>query len=165
MIGAAKPVILGGLEPSFVVHKLIEAKEPEAYLKDIAPRIRGLSRLRIPPTRSTARSCPDFRTGNRFYFGVGYDHVDAKWAAGTEMKVTNSPEVYERGVADTALGLLLCTLREFPPGRTISGAGKWVEKAYPLHGDVARPHRWHCRHGPHRQGDRDQAGCLRVTVV
>ena len=43
LIGAAKPAIVGGLEPSFVVHRLIEAKDPEAFLKDVAPRIRGIA--------------------------------------------------------------------------------------------------------------------------
>ena len=93
LIGAAKPVILGGLEPSFVVHKLIEAKEPEAYLKDIAPRIRGIA---IAYTSNKI----DGAFMSRFpkleivsSFGVGYDHVDAKWAGGHGIIVTNTPEV------------------------------------------------------------------------
>ena len=132
LIGAAKPVILGGLEPSFVVHKLIEAKEPEAYLKDIAPRIRGIA---IAYTSNKI----DGAFMSRFpkleivsSFGVGYDHVDAKWAGGHGIIVTNTPEVLNEEVADTALGLLLCTLREFPQAERYLRAGKWVEKAYPL---------------------------------
>ena len=35
-------------------------------------------------------------------------------------------------VADTALGLLLCTVREFPQAERYLRAGKWREKGYPL---------------------------------
>ena len=53
-------------------------------------------------------------------FGVGYDHVDAKWAGEHGIVVTNTPDVLNEEVADTALGLLLCTVREFPAGRALS---------------------------------------------
>ena len=35
-------------------------------------------------------------------------------------------------VADTALGLLLCTVREFPQAERYLRAGKWRERDYPL---------------------------------
>ena len=35
-------------------------------------------------------------------------------------------------VADTALGLLLCTVRELPQAERFLRAGKWVEKQFPL---------------------------------
>jgi len=35
-------------------------------------------------------------------------------------------------VADTALGLLLCTVREFPQAERYLRAGKWPQKNYPL---------------------------------
>jgi lactate dehydrogenase-like 2-hydroxyacid dehydrogenase len=65
-------------------------------------------------------------------FGVGYDHIDAKWAGAHGIIVTNTPEVLNEEVADTALGLLLCTVREFPQAERYVRSGKWVEKQYPL---------------------------------
>ena len=65
-------------------------------------------------------------------FGVGYDHIDAAWAAEHGVTVTNTPEVLTEEVADTALGLLLCTVREFPQAERYLRAGKWVKKGYPL---------------------------------
>ncbi len=65
-------------------------------------------------------------------FGVGYDHVDAKWAGQHGIIVTNTPEVLNEEVADTAIGLLLNTVREFPQAERYLRAGKWVERAYPL---------------------------------
>ena len=65
-------------------------------------------------------------------FAVGYDHVDVKWAAEHGITVTNTPKVLNEEVADTALGLILCTVREFPQAERYLRAGKWVERAYPL---------------------------------
>ena len=132
LIGAAKPVIVGGLEPALIVHKLIEATNPDAFLAEIAPRIRGIA---IAYTSNKI----DGAFMSRFpklelvsSFGVGYDHVDAKWAGEHGIIVTNTPDVLNEEVADTAIGLLLCTLREFPQADRYLRAGKWLEKAYPL---------------------------------
>ncbi len=65
-------------------------------------------------------------------FGVGYDHMDAKWAGAHGVIVTNTPEVLTEEVADTALGLLLCTVRELPQADRYLRAGKWLQKNYPL---------------------------------
>ena len=65
-------------------------------------------------------------------FGVGYDHVDAAWAGAHGITVTNTPDVLTEEVADTALGLLLCTVREFPQAERYLRAGKWPQKDYPL---------------------------------
>lgn len=66
-------------------------------------------------------------------FGVGYDAVDAKHAAMRGVMVTNTPDVLSDEVADTAVGLLLNTVREFPKAETYLRAGRWTtEGAYPL---------------------------------
>ena len=41
-------------------------------------------------------------------------------------------EVLNEEVADTALGLLLCTVREFPQAERYLRAGKWLKGGYPL---------------------------------
>ena len=65
-------------------------------------------------------------------FGVGYDHVDAKWASANGITVTNTPGVLNEEVADTALGLLLSTVRELPQAERYVRAGKWPSGDYPL---------------------------------
>ncbi len=132
LVGHKKPVIVGGLEPKFTLHKLIDAKDKDAFLKPIADKIRA-----IAVAYTNERIGADFM--QRFpkleqvsSFGVGYDHIDAKWAGAHGIIVTNTPEVLNEEVADTALGLLLCTVREFPQAERYLRAGKWLEKAYPL---------------------------------
>ena len=62
-------------------------------------------------------------------FGVGYDHVDALAAGKRGIIVTNTPDVLTEEVADTALGLLLCTVRELPQAERYLRAGKWPASA------------------------------------
>ena len=91
-------------------------------------------------------------------FGVGYDHVEVAWAAAHGVTVTNTPDVLTEEVADTALGLLLCTVREFPQAERYLRAGKWVAEGLSAQqGVAARPHGRAGRHGPHRAGDRAPA--------
>jgi lactate dehydrogenase-like 2-hydroxyacid dehydrogenase len=65
-------------------------------------------------------------------FGVGYDHIDANAAAKRGIVVTNTPDVLTEEVADTTIGLLLCTVREFPQAERYVRAGKWRQRDYPL---------------------------------
>jgi len=66
-------------------------------------------------------------------FGVGYDQIDAAAAARRGVVVTNTPGVLDDEVADTALGLLLMTVRELPQAERYLRAGKWQQDgAYPL---------------------------------
>lgn len=66
-------------------------------------------------------------------FGVGYDGVDAAHAGKTGIMVTNTPDVLTEEVADTTIGLLLNTLREFGKAESYLRAGRWATQGnYPL---------------------------------
>ena len=66
-------------------------------------------------------------------FGVGYDGVDAVNAGKLGIMVTNTPDVLTEEVADTALGLLLNTVREFSRAEAYLREGRWAkEGGYPL---------------------------------
>ena len=131
---APKQQIEDGLEQVFTVLRPWEAKDREAYFAEVAPRVRALA----SPGGHTGRV--DGAMMSRFpkleivsSFGVGYDHVDAKWAGERGITVTNTPDVLTEEVADTALGLLLCTVREFPQAERYVRAGRWpVEGDYRL---------------------------------
>lgn len=57
--------------------------------------------------------------------GVGYDSVDAKHAGLRGVMVTNTPDVLTEEVADTALGLLINTVRELPRAEQWLREGRW----------------------------------------
>ena len=65
-------------------------------------------------------------------FGVGYDHIDAKAAARLGVIVTNTPGVLDDEVADTALGLMIMTVRQLPQAERYLRAGLWPKGAFPL---------------------------------
>ena len=99
---------------------------------DTAPRVRAIA-CRATSERLDAtswRAC--LRSRSCRTFGVGYDHIDAAWAGAHGIIVTNTPDVLTEEVADTALGLLLCTVREFPQAERYLRAGCWAPKDYPL---------------------------------
>jgi lactate dehydrogenase-like 2-hydroxyacid dehydrogenase len=131
LIGPLKPVVVKGLEAVGTIHKAAEAKDIDAFFaahRDVRA---------IACSATTERIAEPFM--GRFpqlqimsSFGVGYDHIDVKWAAAHGIIVTNTPEVLTEEVADTAIGLLLCTVREFPQAERYLRAGKWLQKAYPL---------------------------------
>jgi lactate dehydrogenase-like 2-hydroxyacid dehydrogenase len=65
-------------------------------------------------------------------YGVGYDAVDAVYAAEKGILVTNTPDVLNEEVADTALGLLLMTVRQLGAAERYLRAGKWQTGDFPL---------------------------------
>ncbi|WFR94611.1 2-hydroxyacid dehydrogenase [Rhizobium tumorigenes] len=65
-------------------------------------------------------------------FGVGYDGVDVAHAVARRVVVTNTPDVLNDEVADTTIGLLLNTLRQFPTAEQWLRQGNWKNGSYPL---------------------------------
>ena len=132
LIGQKKPVMVKGLEGKVTLHYLVDAEDKEAFLKSIAGKVRAIA-IAYTSNKIDAAFMQRFPKLEQISsFGVGYDHVDAKWAGEHGLVVTNTPEVLNEEVADTALGLLLCTVREFPQAERYLRAGKWPGGQYPL---------------------------------
>jgi len=132
LIGPPKRVIVDGLAPAFDLIGFSDVTDREKFFAETAPRLRG-----VAVSATSERVDGDLMT--RFprleivsTFGVGYDHIDIAWAAAHGVTVTNTPEVLTEEVADTALGLLLCTVRELPQAERFLRAGKWSTQNYPL---------------------------------
>lgn len=126
--------------PQGVIERLSEATElvrlwdephPDSMLAEIAPEIRALAigghvvvdeafMSRFPRLELVAS------------FGVGYDTVDAAWAGRHGIVVTNTPDVLNEEVADTALALILSTVRQLPAAERYLRAGRWPGGSFPL---------------------------------
>jgi lactate dehydrogenase-like 2-hydroxyacid dehydrogenase len=131
LIGPLKPLVVRGLDAVCTVHKAAEAKDRQAFYAANA----GVSAIAIcVPVENLSEAFlsrfPKLQIVSSF--GVGYEHIDAKWAGAHGITVTNTPEVLTEEVADTALGLLLCTVRELPQAERHLRAGKWPEKGFHL---------------------------------
>src|SRR5258705_8115391 len=132
LIGPAKPVIVKGLAGPFNLIKFSDAKDRETFFAETGPQVRGIAVTGTEERVNGAFMQRFPRLEIISSFGVGYDHVDAAWAGAHGITVTNTPDVLTEEVADTALGLLLCTVREFPQAERYLRAGKWPQKNYPL---------------------------------
>jgi lactate dehydrogenase-like 2-hydroxyacid dehydrogenase len=131
LVGPAKPVIVEGLN-AVILHPLPPPKERAAFLAGPGARARGMAVTATSERIDGAFMAQFPKLEIISSFGVGYDHIDATWAGAHGIVVTNTPDVLNEEVADTALGLLLCTVREFPQAERYLRAGKWLEKGYPL---------------------------------
>jgi lactate dehydrogenase-like 2-hydroxyacid dehydrogenase len=131
LVGPAKPVIVAGLEP-FNVLRLPDKTTREEFFSTSAARVRGMA-VAATSERIDGPFMSRFpRLEMVATFGVGYDHIDAAWAGAHGVTVTNTRDVLTEEVADTALGLLLCTVREFPQAERYLRAGQWVQRDYRL---------------------------------
>ena len=131
LVGPLKPVVVKGLDAICTVHRAAETQDQDTFFKahsdvhaiacsDTAYRIPGTLMAHFPKLEIVSS------------FGVGYDHMDVKYASTHNVVLTNTPNVLTEEVADTALGLLLSTVRELPQAERFVRAGKWLERGYPL---------------------------------
>ncbi len=128
LAGPSRPVIARGLA-GFTVHNLPAAGR-DALLASVG-RVRAMAvTAMVPVDEALLSRLPHLDIIASF--GVGYDHIDALAAARRGVIVTNTPDVLTEEVADTALGLLICTVRELPQAERHLRAGKWLERNYPL---------------------------------
>jgi lactate dehydrogenase-like 2-hydroxyacid dehydrogenase len=133
MMAQMAPMTIEGIGNAFTLHRLWEAPDRERLIGELAPRLRAIAaggpvHDRVDP--AFMGKFPKLEIISSF--GVGYDHIDAKWAGEHGIIVTNTPDVLNEEVADTALGLLLCTVRELPQAERHLRAGKWVDGDYRL---------------------------------
>ncbi len=126
------PLIMDGVAAAFTAHRPWEAKDRDAFLREVGPRIRGIA-------AGGGHAKIDGRFMDLFpkleiiaNFGVGYDNIDAAEAGRRKVIVTNTPDVLTDEVADLAIGLLLSTIRQLPQAERYLRAGKWLEKNFPL---------------------------------
>jgi lactate dehydrogenase-like 2-hydroxyacid dehydrogenase len=133
MIEPLMPLIVEGVEKDFNLHKYWEAADRDALVARLAPSLRAIvagGSLHQKVSSDLMAKLPNLEFISSF--GVGYDHVDARWAGQHGIVVTNTPDVLTEEVADTALGLLLCTVRQLSQAERYLRAGKWREGDFPL---------------------------------
>ena len=120
------------LDQSFTCHKLYEAADRAAFLRSHAGTVRALATF--GPSGADAAlmdQLPKLEIISNF--GVGVDAIDLAAAAKRKVIVTNTPDVLNDCVADTAMALVLATLRRFPQAENYLRAGQWATRgAYPL---------------------------------
>ncbi len=120
------------LEREFACHRLNEAPDRARFLRDIAPRARGLATyMGAGADAALMDALPKLEI--IAHFGVGVDAIDLAAAKARGIIVTNTPDVLNECVADCAMALVLDTLRRFPQAEAHLRSGYWATRgAYPL---------------------------------
>ena len=99
-------------------------------------------------------------------FGVGYDSIDADHAAERGIVVSNTPDVLNDEVADTAIMLWLAVSRQLVPSERWARSGDWETRgAYPLTRSVRKRTVGIVGLGRIGQTIAEQAGMFDATVV
>jgi lactate dehydrogenase-like 2-hydroxyacid dehydrogenase len=118
------------LTEAFAVHP-IAIGAPLESIKVKPEAIRGIARgMHFPIDRAFIERLPNLEMIANF--GVGYDGIDLKTSAERGVVVTNTPDVLTEEVADTAIGLLLMTVRELSSAERHVREGKWPSGGYRL---------------------------------
>lgn len=126
-----RDMIIDGLEPHFTLHKLYEAEDAETFLKEREAIIRGIAVSFFHVDQPFIDRFPNLEIVSNF--GVGYDKVDARHCGTRGIIVTNTPDVLTEEVADTAIGLMIMTIRELSAAERWLRDGNWEKKgAYRL---------------------------------
>ena len=133
-------IIIGGpvyartqavIEKEFTAHRLYEAKDRAALLKELAPRVRAMASGGSGANAALMDALPNLKLIS--HFGVGYDTIDIEAAKKRGIQVTNTPDVLNECVADTALALTLNTLRKYPQSEAYLRSGYWATRGgYPF---------------------------------
>lgn len=106
------------------VHRLYLHADPQAFLNDVGPRIRGVvtgGAKGLSNTLIDQLPALDIIAIS----GIGTDAVDLSYAASRGIEVTTTPGVLTDDVADLAMGLIISTLRRLGEGERWVREGRW----------------------------------------
>ena len=119
------------LDARFTLHRLWEAEDRDAFLKDAADVVRGIAtRGDLGANAELIAALPKLEI--IACNGVGVDAVDLEAAREHGVKVTNTPDVLSGEVADMTLLLMLATARKLPQADRFTRSGGWAKGGFPL---------------------------------
>ncbi|HRO94218.1 2-hydroxyacid dehydrogenase [Citricoccus sp.] len=132
-VGPVNPTVAAALDAEFGALVLPEDPgERETFLEDHGEEIRvAVCSGRIGVDTELMRRLPALE--GIVSFGVGYDSTDVGQAAERGIPVSNTPEVLNDCVADTAVALYLDTLRRVSASDRFVRSGRWAAgEGFPL---------------------------------
>ena len=131
LISAIYPPAMAQLDATYTVHRYWESTDKAALLARLAPTCEAAATSGgVGITADIARALP--RLGMLSCFGVGYDGVDIAACKAAGIKVSNTPDVLNECVADTAWMLILATVRRTVFNDKFVRSGQWLKGNAPL---------------------------------
>lgn len=120
------------LEEAFAVHRYFEAADKDCFLAEVGPRVRGIAtRGELGASAAMIAACPRLEVVS--VYGVGFDAVDLAACRDRGVRVTNTPDVLTRDVADLGVAMMLAQSRGMVGADAWVRDGSWAAKGlYPL---------------------------------
>jgi lactate dehydrogenase-like 2-hydroxyacid dehydrogenase len=123
------------LEQEFIVHKLWTAPDPDAFIRKLSGRVRGVVTTGLVGFgRAQMEALPGLEIIASF--GNPDGTVDLAAARERGVIVTNTPDQISAVVADLALGLVIAVMRRIAEGDRFVRAGKWPQGPLPAGRDL-----------------------------
>ncbi len=124
------------LNATFTTHRYFEAADKAAFLAANGAGIRGVAtRGELGANRAMIEALPDLEIIS--VYGVGYDAVDLAAARERGIRVTNTPDVLTKDVADLGVAMMLVQSRGMIGAERWVKSGDWAAKGlYPLKSQV-----------------------------
>jgi lactate dehydrogenase-like 2-hydroxyacid dehydrogenase len=129
------PPTLAALERDYVVHKLWEARDPDALIRQLSANVRGIVTTGLVGCkRAHIDALPKLEV--IACFGTSHGTLDLPVAKERGIVVTNTPDWTVDAVADLAIGLLIAVMRRICEADRFIRAGKWPAGAFPMSTDL-----------------------------
>jgi hydroxypyruvate reductase len=123
LLGALRPPAVAGLERHFRLHRVCEAGDPLAALKEVGPGIRGAATHGMAGiSRAQIDLMPRLEICS--INGVGLETSDVQACRERQIVLTTTPILHD-DVADLAVALALAACRRIAEGDRFIRAGRW----------------------------------------
>ena len=107
------------LDAAFTMHRYFEADDKKGFLAAVGSNVRGIAtRGELGADRALIEALPKLEVIS--VYGVGYDAVDLAACRERGIRVTNTPDVLTKDVADLGVAMMMVQ------SRGLIGAEKWV---------------------------------------
>lgn len=120
------------LDAAFEVKRMFAADNPKAFLHVCGPDVRAIAtRGELGADTDMITACPRLELIS--VYGVGFDTVDLETCRKRGIRVTNTPDVLTKDVADLAVAMMMCLKRNVAAADAWVRQGDWQTKgAFPL---------------------------------
>ena len=118
-------------DKDFNTHKLWLQNDEDKYISEVQEKVDAIAVMggyKITP--KLMKSMTNLKI--IACYGVGYDAIDIDYAKSLGIKVTNTPEVLNDEVADTAIALMLCVYKQIVDADNFARNNSWVNGDFPL---------------------------------
>ncbi len=129
--GALNPDLMANLRRDYTVHLRTEITDLASWGDTHGAKIQAVVTSAVYGTEiPVLERLPNLKVVTSF--GVGYDPIDVAYLADRGIPVSNTPDVLNNAVAETALALLLCLTRRISEAERFVRAGAWPTGKFPL---------------------------------